>query len=624
MKHPELLVFGIDGASPAYIREAVERGELSGFARLMKKGVFFGDCMPAFPSITPTCWSAISCGAVPSVSGALCHQVHIDGTPPTDYVTPYHSSYVYAERFWETAARIGKKSLIIDVPCSGPAKSDGVLQVLGGITMTANACPSDTYMSGIPQQFFSNDTMKSKTLDALKIRAGYWESLDGESDSYEVKEGVYVFTPVFKDHRYRPEEIESHTWTVITEENGVRVGVDEASAIDSPLLKVGDWSNVITRQLMTSDGERVPFQFRVRLDSYDVSDRIFTVFITGALNLYKEITPLSLAREIAEIPEVTMMDSSSIFKKPCDTDKYFEGFSQLVRWDELMISHCVEKHQPDIIFDFTGHIDSLNHRFRSAFEGVAVNYNGERECAIDAMRRGYEQVDRHVSWLLDNVVGENTTVVLVSDHGSVGISESTNPWSMLEKAGLMVYDDESSPRNWKNPHINWGKTRAYPVGSCYINVNLSGREPCGSVDPKDYEKTVTEIIKALQTYGYSQDGKTPSLAFAVEKDQAGFVGHGGENCGDVVYGLCGGSVGGFIGGVHSQQIPSARTKTGDIRSLCLISGPNFKENEILTRPTDLTDIAPTVCYALSYPQPKDATGGVVFGAFKDSSGIPKS
>ena len=25
MKHPELLVFGIDGASPAYIREAVER-----------------------------------------------------------------------------------------------------------------------------------------------------------------------------------------------------------------------------------------------------------------------------------------------------------------------------------------------------------------------------------------------------------------------------------------------------------------------------------------------------------------------------------------------------------------------------------------------------------------------
>ena len=54
VKHPELLIFGIDGASPAYIKQAVARGELPGFARLMKRGMFFDDCMPAFPSITPT------------------------------------------------------------------------------------------------------------------------------------------------------------------------------------------------------------------------------------------------------------------------------------------------------------------------------------------------------------------------------------------------------------------------------------------------------------------------------------------------------------------------------------------------------------------------------------------
>lgn len=283
----------------------------------------------------------------------------------------------------------------------------------------------------------------------------------------------------------------------------------------------------------------------------------------------------------------------------------------------MVLSHSVATHQPEIVFDYYGNIDTVNHRFRSAYENVRINYEGEYECAVDAMQKIYELVDEHLRWLLDNLVDEHTTVVLVSDHGSVGRNEHFNAWTVLEKVGLMVCGENEFKLPWLNPNIDWGRTRAYPVGSCYINVNLKGREPCGIVAEEDYDQTVTEIIRALQTYGYSEDGTVPSLAFAVEREQAGFIGHGGENCGDVVFGLVGSRVGGFIGGVHSQQIPSARSKTGDIRALWMISGPRFKEGELLTRPTDLTDIAPTFCYALSYPQPKDATGGVVFQALKE-------
>ena len=49
----------------------------------------------------------------------------------------------------------------------------------------------------------------------------------------------------------------------------------------------------------------------------------------------------------------------------------------------------------------------------------------------------------------------------------------------------------------------------------------------------------------------------------------------------------------------------------------MICGPKFKENAIIERPCDLTDLAPTLCYALGYPQPKDATGGVMFTAYKE-------
>jgi hypothetical protein len=164
--------------------------------------------------------------------------------------------------------------------------------------------------------------------------------------------------------------------------------------------------------------------------------------------------------------------------------------------------------------------------------------------------------------------------------------------------------------------VDWSRTKAYPWGSGFVNVNLKGREPTGIVEPEDYDKVVKEIIHALQMGMRSRDGEIIALGFAVEKNQAGFVGQGSEHCGDVVYGLVGSRVGGYYGGVHAQQLPSARSKTGDIRALCLLSGPAFREDVILSRPTDLTDFAPTLCYAMGYPQPAEATGGVVFQALR--------
>lgn len=617
MKKPNLIIFGIDGACPDYIIKAVTEGKLPGFKRLLERGIFFEDCMPVFPSITPTCWSAISCGAVPSVTGALCHQVHVDGTHPTSYITPYNSKNIKAERFWETAAKKGLRSLIIDVPCSGPKKHDNVLQVMGS-TYTPDRCPSESYKSGIPQQVFSNKIDERFTLDVRKNQAGAsFEAIEGNGFS---KNGgaIYTFAPSYSDKRYDPKEVEHHEWTVVVEEDGVRFGVNLANAREQRVLGIGEWTEVIERRLMTSDGFAVPFTFRARLDSFDKESGEFSVFLTGAKNFYKEISPSSLAKEISEIKETFAIDYSAIQPRECDLDKFFESERFSYDWTEAVVSHCIEKYEPEIIFEYQERIDALNHRFRSAFEGVCQKYDGEKEIAEEAMARGYKQADEHLSWLLDNAVGENTTIAVLSDHGSIGQSECFNPWQILEAEGLLSVRKPTDLINWKSD-IDWAKTKAYPVGSCYINVNLKGREPCGSVDEEKYDEVVFEIIKALQKHGCKNEEGKSALAFATEGAQAGFIGHGGTNCGDVVYGLSGSHTGGYIGGVHSHQIPSARTKTGDIRALCIISGPKFKSGEHLSRPTDLTDIAPTLCYALGLDQPKDATGGVIFGAFGDKT-----
>ena len=40
MKKPELIILGIDGAMPSYVKEQVKNGKLKGFARLMKRARF--------------------------------------------------------------------------------------------------------------------------------------------------------------------------------------------------------------------------------------------------------------------------------------------------------------------------------------------------------------------------------------------------------------------------------------------------------------------------------------------------------------------------------------------------------------------------------------------------------
>ena len=613
-KKPELLILGIDGACPSYIRERIALGELPAFAELMRRGVDFEDCMPAFPSITPTCWSAISTGAVPAVNGALCQSVHVEGRDPFDFVTPYHSSHVHAERFWEAAARIGKTALLLDVPCSGPAKCDGILQISGGVDDTPDCEAGYGHSYGVPQQFFSNDGAEDRLVDTVKILGGTWKELYGACRYEKLSENAYRFYPVYTSERQHPEAVEPHTWVILCEEEGVRIGTDEANAAKAPLLRQGEWSQVITRRLGTDRGETVPFHFRARCDYFDAQSKTFTVFVTAAKNFYREITPLSLAREIAEIPGTTITDYSALRLAPANLNKFFEGEEQAVAWNHRVLTHCTERYAPDIVFNYYGHIDTLNHQFRNAYEGLKLHYPTQQSLAQEALRRGYELVDRHIAWMLAHLADENTTVVLISDHGSVGRIEDVNPWFCLEKAGLICYEEGG---DWQNRRVDWSRTKAYPVSSCYVNVNLQGREPKGSVPPEQYDEVVQQILQALWQYAHSTDGRQSALAFAVPGDQAGFVGHGGKNCGDVVWGLMGSRVGGYIGGVHSHQIPSARSKTGDIRSLWTVAGPKFKEGISLSRPTDLTDVAPTLCYALGYPQPKDATGGVVFQALKE-------
>jgi len=617
MKKPSLLLLGLDGVPGSYVKGEVERGNLPGFAKMMRDGVFFDDMMSTFPTITPSCWNSIYTGAVPKVHGGACELLHYDGKAPWEFSTSYGTENITAEKFWEAAARIGKRTLLIDAMGAGRRDDPLVTHVVDDVTVDPDGSTADSKQNGIPWQHFSVKSTENGEVCYLGVippsSNSDWKSI-GENDSSSGTGGerVYRFEAL-----KNPDVTESLLWTLVIDREGVRVGCDEASARRSqPLQKKGDWSPVITRELMTSLGEKGLFHFRVYLESF-AEGAPTTVMITAARNLLLEISPIERARELQRIPEIHTIYWGADYET--SPDKCLDTVEFRLEWKKQVLLQAAERGDGDILFVYEGVNDAVNHSAMSAYTGVRETEHIDKARAERDFKRGYAIIDNFILWLYDNLVGEDTVFALFADHGGVGISGTYSFMKILSDAGLTVYkDDDESKMTWRNDNVDWTRTRAYCFGSCFVNVNLEGREPTGIVLPEEYGDTVRDIIKALQKGVQSSDGKTRGLAFAVPRDQAGFIGQGGRGSGDVVFGILGNEIGGYFGGVHSVQIPSAKGKGGgDMRPVCIMTGKGLKRGHILERPTDLTDIIPTLFYLLGYPQTRDATGGVVFAAYSD-------
>jgi hypothetical protein len=150
-----------------------------------------------------------------------------------------------------------------------------------------------------------------------------------------------------------------------------------------------------------------------------------------------------------------------------------------------------------------------------------------------------------------------------------------------------------------------------PQRSCYIYVNLKGRDPEGIVEPNEYDRVVDQVIKALYEYTDPETGLKPVL-LALRREDARIMGLYGDRVGDVIYVLRP-----EFGGQHGPFLPTATYGIGGLRGLLIMAGPGFKKGVKISRNVWLTDIVPTVCYLMELPIPKDAEGGVMYQALED-------
>jgi predicted AlkP superfamily phosphohydrolase/phosphomutase len=118
----------------------------------------------------------------------------------------------------------------------------------------------------------------------------------------------------------------------------------------------------------------------------------------------------------------------------------------------------------------------------------------------DLFRDYYRALDRHLAAFLE-CLPENTTVMVVSDHGAQPMVGGffVNEW--LRKEGLLVLNgDVSQPTPMSKARVDWKRTTAWAEGGYYgrIFLNVEGREPQGTVPAADYEDTRDRIATTLE------------------------------------------------------------------------------------------------------------------------------
>jgi predicted AlkP superfamily phosphohydrolase/phosphomutase len=144
--------------------------------------------------------------------------------------------------------------------------------------------------------------------------------------------------------------------------------------------------------------------------------------------------------------------------------------------------------------------DRLNHGIWSFIDPDHPRYVPDNPYK-ESLREYYRYLDGKIGDLLKHA-DEDTTVLVVSDHGAKAMVGGVcfNEW--LEKEGYLAFEGERpegiTPINKMN--IDWSKTKAWGDGGYYgrLFLNVEGREPNGTIPAADYDRVRDELVQKIE------------------------------------------------------------------------------------------------------------------------------
>ena len=207
--------------------------------------------------------------------------------------------------------------------------------------------------------------------------------------------------------------------------------------------------------------------------------------------------PRRLTREIDQVTSDYMIDIPNF-----RTDRLAELAQQLLKMTAerfKLARHLLVTKDWDFFTMVEMGSDRLHHAFWRFWDKTHRAHEPNSPFS-ETMRNYYRILDAELGETLA-CVDENTTVMVVSDHGAKRMDGGicVNEW--LQQHGYLTLKTEPQGiTRWTPDMVDWKNTKAWGEGGYYarIFINVEDREPNGIVSPGDYERIRDELKAQLE------------------------------------------------------------------------------------------------------------------------------
>jgi predicted AlkP superfamily phosphohydrolase/phosphomutase len=369
-----------------------------------------------------------------------------------------------------------------------------------------------------------------------------------------------------------------------------------------------------------------------------VSDRIKTLGLDAAGVIASSHD--GLEQVLAEPPALAALPALERLRATAGGE--LEGLDKALREDLYryrVARELYRQHQPDLYAFYLKGLDAVGHFYWRAFEPEAEVYGevpaGEHEQLGPIIPTYYELCDQLLGDFLE-VVDEQTTVLVVSDHGfrAFGRPDSLifDVDRLLAAMGLLQFEDPALETDRSNRRVELAATRAYShQGTMIVStfgkrdrpvyLNVAGRDPDGLIPQQRWTEERAEIKRRLEALRTDLDtpvfsnvaiNETPAGSARQEPDL--FLRVNPDIAFD--YDL-------LIDGRPYSLADDLFWEYGEItgshrlEGIFVARGPAIRAGAEI-RGASLLDLAPTVLRLAGIPVPEDLDGQVLTGLFADA------
>jgi predicted AlkP superfamily phosphohydrolase/phosphomutase len=572
----KVIVLGFDGVDAGYTEKWMNEGKLPNLAKLRQMGTF-RPLRPTVPAQTPVSWSTFSTGIDPGRTGIfdflrrdpktylplfaafdetkeplLLGERNAAVAATIVFVVIGLFAFIFRGRarvvilivavianiatfaavkkyipttrpgvvnrrqgtpFWEVAANAGRKTRVVQIPVTFPARDFHNGELLSGLGV-----PDMSGRVGKPFYFTSELDFHRGGSNEFSIEVVQLEDNKGAIDTHIQGPPNKLFgSPPYISIPMRIVVADDRN-SITIEESGQKI-----------TLHPGEWSNWV----------EFVFPFNPLIKLHGVS-RFHLIASQPEVRLYlspinfdpRKLPPgFQISAPASWAPKLAK--DFGLYKTigwQIDTWAISEGFAtEQMFWDDMTWSVAQDRKMFDAFlngdddllvqqFEFP---DRVGHVFWRLMDPQHPAYNAALVPQWgDALLRAYQLMDSIAGDAMRAAEAKHAALIVLSDHGFASFRKSVNYNTWLVMNGYLVLRSgvQVKKRNvemlfdqgqfWEN--VDWTKSRAYAMGLGEVYINLRGREEHGIVAPgAEYDALKAELKKSLLTLTDPETGEHP-------------------------------------------------------------------------------------------------------------------